>query len=83
MHQAGASQRDANKRRTTIRQQEEEVTRQDNHDCGRRVELCRAQPSAEMQSMPHDVMPSIALQRISSAAPGGSWPRACGDHLER
>ena len=43
----------------------------------------RALPSAEMQSMPHDVTPSIALHGISSAAPGGSWPRACGDHLER
>ena len=43
----------------------------------------RALPSAEMQSMPHDVAPSIALHGISSAAQGGSWPRACGDHLER
>ena len=83
MHQASASRRDANERRTTNRQQAEEVARQHNHDRGRRVELCRAQPSAEMQLMPHDMTPSIVPQRISSAAPGGSWPRACGDHLER
>ena len=83
MHQASASRRDANERRTTNRQQAEEVTRQHNHDRGRRAELCRAQPSAKMQLMPHDVAPFIVPQRISSAAPGGSWPRACGDHLER
>ena len=47
MHQASASRRDANERRTTNRQQAEEVTRQHNHDRGRRAELCRAQPSAE------------------------------------
>ena len=83
MHQASASRRDANERRTTNRQQAEEVARQHNHDRGCRVELCRAQPSAEMQLMPHDVTPFIVPQRISSAAPGGFWPRACGDHLER
>ena len=42
MHQASASRRDANERRTTNRQQAEEVTRQHNHDRGRRAELCRA-----------------------------------------
>ena len=42
MHQASASRRDANERRTTNRQQAEEVTRQHNHE-RRRVERRRVE----------------------------------------
>ena len=57
MHQASASRRDANERRTTNRQQAEEVTRQHNHECG------RALPSSAERQDAVDAARRVAIYR--------------------